>query len=303
MINQQNSCYHLVSNDNFRAKEFLSKLSREFTLRVCVYSSPDEVESKVGLLAQTSLFGDDQLSVFRDNHEIISRSLSHLINASVPWVYWETGVKSILNPKEKEKLSLKSTFVSLPSYSQSETVDWIKTMAQKYRITLSHEHLSMLYEFFGNDLNMLQHELQKLFWLTGGENRLVTLQDMEILSSPTKGVQMYGFLDALGGRKKSVIKKYYQKLVQAGLDEWQFFFAICRYVQQLYQAKLGPVRGVPPFVAKKLEQQSRNWTTKELFTFAKRLSLHEYEVKTGQIQYILPVLTNEIMLRACLPET
>ncbi|PIZ47015.1 hypothetical protein CO180_02175 [candidate division WWE3 bacterium CG_4_9_14_3_um_filter_41_6] len=290
--------YHIFGPDHFSAKKYIRGVGKSLGISIEFYSFHNEIERALDNLSQQSLFGKEDLMVFRDNQDLLDASLEKLLTSTRPWVVWETSEKSKYSSKTKQALLKVSQVVEMPLLSEQMTRDWITKTALKYRLNLSGEEIISIQEATDSDLTMIQNELQKIFWISKGSD---SKDQLSLLSGIGQPISIFPVIDAIALKRTKVFLTTYRNFITQGIDEWQLFFALSRLIQNLYLAKINALVGLPQFVISKIRNQSQQWTKDELIEFATKLSEYEYDVKTGDRPSIKTVLFCDIMKRVYVP--
>jgi len=91
--------YHIFGPDHFSAKKYIRGVGKSLGISIEFYSFHNEIERALDNLSQQSLFGKEDLMVFRDNQDLLDASLEKLLTSTRPWVVWETSEKSKYSSK------------------------------------------------------------------------------------------------------------------------------------------------------------------------------------------------------------
>ncbi|MEK7516010.1 MAG: DNA polymerase III subunit delta [Patescibacteria group bacterium] len=150
-------------------------------------------------------------------------------------------------------------------------------------------------EIVGSDLWHGVHELQKLVAFACG--RMITTDDVDALvrDETTEGV--FAFTDALGvsapGRALSLLHAE----LEAGNEPEYLFALLVRQARLLLlaveaagsglSAELPSMLGVPPFVARKIREQSRRFSVPTARALYGSLLAFDREIKTGRLGPVL----------------
>ncbi|NCS32369.1 hypothetical protein GW793_02660 [bacterium] len=292
----------VYGSDYYLAKEYISsKTNEEEDVRY--NSSLSEAKNALEQLSQKSLFGDSAIQVFYDISDFVEENIDKLVESNGSWIIWELTDKIPYKPTTKDKIIAQCEVKQITELSNREIEQWLLKKAKKYLLNISPQNVQYLASLHGNDLQLLQNELQKLFWYTDKGIREVTKQDIDLLTDPTKEGNIFSLMDSIGSRNTVAIAKACSEIYSKNMDEWQIFFMTIRHLRLLLQSKLGITVKAPPFVKQKLSNQASKWTVDEIVIALKRLSQEEYKVKIGKSQSLLPGYIELMLTEVCSSET
>jgi len=171
---------------------------------------------------------------------------------------------------------------------------WIATRAQEKGGRMEPGAIRVLATYVGNDLRLLDHEIEKLLTYAGDE-RPVTERDAELLVSYAREADIFAMVDALGARDTRRAMELMEKLLAEGQRPLYLLRMITRQFRILLQIKELLNRGTPatdvrallrlhPYVAKKTMAQARNFSVPQLEDIYHRLLEVEVAVKTGELE-------------------
>jgi DNA polymerase-3 subunit delta len=143
---------------------------------------------------------------------------------------------------------------------------WAADYANRQGLTMSEEVAEELVERCSNDKARVSRETEKLALYSAGT---ASMEDVEALCPPDLQSNIFQFVDALGAGDRSRALKLLEALVGTGEPPLRIVHMIRRQFRLLARARVlfaeGAARGevaaalkVPPFVARKLEEQGRN---------------------------------------------
>ncbi len=152
-------------------------------------------------------------------------------------------------------------------------VKWLIGYARQQELELPEDVAQSLVDRCSGDKVRLSREVEKLALYSDGQN--ATLEDVEILCPPDIQSNIFAFVDSLavGDRGKSL--SLLEDLISTGEPALRLTFMVRRQFQLLSRARALLDRGtpqgevardlkVPPFVARKLDEQSRKMNEKDL---------------------------------------
>jgi DNA polymerase-3 subunit delta len=146
------------------------------------------------------------------------------------------------------------------------------------------------------DMRLADNELEKLLVYAG--DRPVTADDVEILVTPVSLDKVFALTDALADRNGAAAATLLTTFLENGEAPLRLMALIVRTFRQLTATRahldagsspteLASLLAVPPFVAKKLAQQSRRFSLPFLTGALKQLLKHETAIKTGRIDAVV----------------
>lgn len=170
---------------------------------------------------------------------------------------------------------------------------WIRERAQEKGGQISAAAVEELTNFLGNDLRLLDQEIEKL--LTYAGERLIEKEDVYLLVSQVHLATIFSLVDALGHRDARKATLYLHELIDAGQPPLYIFFMITRHFRLLLEAKELQIEGLGqqaiqtrlklhPFVAQKVADQTGNFSRDRLHAIHHRLLAVDTAIKTGQME-------------------
>jgi DNA polymerase-3 subunit delta len=182
-------------------------------------------------------------------------------------------------------------FTPLPP---GELSRWIAARAQEKGGKIEPGAIRILATYVGNDLRLLDSEIEKLLTYAGPE-RAVTERDAQLLVSYAGEADIFAMVDALGTRDTRRAMEMMEKLLAEGQHPLYLLRMITRQFRILLQIKellnkgtaATDVRGLlhlHPYVAKKTMAQARNFSVPQLEEIYHRLLEIDEAVKTGQLE-------------------
>lgn len=170
---------------------------------------------------------------------------------------------------------------------------WIRERVEEKGGQISPPAVEELANFLGNDLRLLDQEIEKL--LTYARERPIEKEDVDLLVSQVQVATIFSLVDALGHRDSRKATIYLHELIDAGQPLLYIFFMITRQFRLLLQAKELQIEGLGwqaiqtrlglhPFVAQKLAEQAGNFSRSRLEVIHHRLLEVDTAIKTGQVE-------------------
>ena len=191
-------------------------------------------------------------------------------------------------------------------FSRSEYLSWINRKFFEQGKKSSYKVANLILNSAGQDLNKLEQEIEKVS-LYLGEQKEVREEDVNLLIEKTAEDRVFDLVDALGRREKAKALEIANRLLKAGESPVFLLNMIIRQFRLLLRTKAllkRSVRGaemaktlrVLPFVASKMEDQSRRFTEEEIVRIYELLLEADVSLKTSSRQphIALDILINKI---------
>jgi DNA polymerase-3 subunit delta len=171
---------------------------------------------------------------------------------------------------------------------------WISTRVREKGGRIEPRAVNLLATFVGNDLRLLDQELDKLLTHVGQE-RPIARGDVELLVSYVREADIFEMVDALGRRDIRRAMKLVHQLLEDGQHPLYLLHMITRQFRILLQIKellakgtshedIGALLSLHPYVAAKMTKQAPSFSIAELETIYHRLLELEVAVKTGEME-------------------
>jgi DNA polymerase-3 subunit delta len=181
---------------------------------------------------------------------------------------------------------------SLPEGGQ--LIRWIQQQAKKYGGEISPKAAHLLASLVGNDLRILENELQKLAaYKEYSLPKTIESGDIVLLSPYIAEASIFDLVDALGNRNERMAAALYQQKLDEGADPFYLFSMFVRQFRLLIQVKELAIEDYAPhaisqeisiheFVAGKLNKQARGFSMEELEQIYRHLMDIDVAVKNGE---------------------
>ncbi len=168
---------------------------------------------------------------------------------------------------------------------------WIRQRAAEKNGRISLQAAQLLAANIGNDLQILDNELEKLLLYAG--EREITSEDVQKLCVYVAEASIFDLVDAIGSRNGKKAALLLQQKLNEGADPFGLFAMFIRQFRLLIQVKaLSDAGEKPPaiakalrlhgFVAGKIQQQARGFTLAQLEQIYRHLLEIDVAVKTGR---------------------
>lgn len=251
-----------------------------------------------GLLTRLGAKGDEQPAWRKEYLEGLTVYLKRLPE-STRLVFVESESISPDHPVLKMALADKKRGYAkefrLPTSSQLR--GWITDRVKKKGGEIEMAAAEELAAFVGNDLRLLDQELDKLVTYVD-RARPITRADVHLLVSYVQQASVFEMVDALGRRDSEQALQLLHRLLDGGEHPLSLLGMIVRQFRIMIQVKDLAERGVPPakigaqlelhsFVAEKGLRQAQSFSMKQLETIYRKLLETDLAIKTGQMDPVL----------------
>jgi DNA polymerase-3 subunit delta len=269
------SVYLLLGDDEERKARGVEKLRKGRAVEAyeAAETSPETVVSACN---SHSLFGDGPFVLVRNldawNAAQKTRVLDYLQNPSPETDLVLLGEK--LGTREKLLAAVKSTgeVYDFKHPTGTALVRWAVGHAKKLGLELPDDVAAELVARCSEDKVRVMGEIEKLALYAEGT---ATLEDLEALVRPDLQSNIFRFVDALGAGDRGEALELLEALLATGEAPLRILYMIRRQFRLLARARslfeegatrseVASVLKIPPFVAKKLEEQARRMNEGDL---------------------------------------
>jgi DNA polymerase III subunit delta len=194
-----------------------------------------------------------------------------------------------------KSLKSKAVVADLAVPTQRDLPRWIHDRTREHRLSMDMQAKQLLAEAIGPNLQLIERALEQLRNYVHPSDR-VSPQHVENLICRSRTASVFDLTDAIGAKKISLAMKTLRTMEADGEQPLMILAMIARHFRQLLRAKcalaarvpergLGKQLGVPPFVARKLAEQSRQYSTPSLMRAFPMLLELDILLKSSSIGY------------------
>lgn len=198
---------------------------------------------------------------------------------------------------ERKKLTKsaqqKATVVQFVSLKENECRDWIAGEVKRQGSSITSDGIGRLVLSVGTNLRLLRSELEKLA-LYAGPGGTIDEAAVDTLATRTMEQNVFVFIDEVVRLRVDRAMRMMYDLLKNKEEPIKLLFLIARQVRIMLQLKLQSGRGynlnqvaqqlgVHPYAAKIANEQSNQYSPKELEKLLFDLAELDYKIKTGQI--------------------
>lgn len=218
-------------------------------------------------------------------------------------------VASALDRRRKLYTAIKKVgaIQEFPRLAMRQLPAWIQDRVRREGRKIDPDAVEALIALVGPSLRQLSLEMEKLFAFTDGRER-ITRADVEVAVSRSSESTIFMLVDAIGERRASQALRALSDILKEEAPPYVLFM-IARQFRLLMRASLAgagkrtmaglqEVLGVPPFVARKIMEQVKNFPPEAFPEIFARLLETDRAIKTmGQDRLALETLIASL----CLP--
>lgn len=186
-----------------------------------------------------------------------------------------------------------SEYKTFASWEADKVIDWIKKQARIYGKTLDERALFLLHTTVGENLRMLDSELQKIITYSGDAAH-ISIEDVENMVS-SGGASSFMLLDRLIEGKSAKAMELLHAVLYHGEEPIKLLGLLVSHfrgllmikslsAQNLPQPEIAKLSGKHPFVVKNTIASIKNITIRQLIDIMNLLTTADLNVKTGQLK-------------------
>ena len=310
--------FFLYGEDIFRSTQKLKAIKDKFLisdstasgLSIFDYSETEKKESLTSVLGTGNLLASKRLVIIKrllskgdseEQEELLAylkkNQESLLADKDLVVVFWEdeTMKKShaLFKFLESRALGIKSQ--ELKKITGLKLNQWIVERLKELdpQSSISPAALQKLVLYAGNDMFLLDNEIQKLANFSGG--KMISDESVEILVKANLDSNIFNTIDALGMKDKRMALKLLHRHLGQGEDPFYIFSMFLYQFRNLLKvADLGENEGrneyeiskiskLHPYVVKKSLAQIRHFSFEQLKKIYQKLGNLDLKIKTGKI--------------------
>ncbi|XCS12306.1 DNA polymerase III subunit delta [Aeribacillus pallidus] len=197
---------------------------------------------------------------------------------------------------ERKKLTKQikkaATVVEMNSFSEEETVKWIKEKAEAENVAMEKEAIDELMEKTSGNLMIIDKEMEKLCAYVGSGNELTTEMVKQLVARSLEQ-NVFDLIDAVVKKKTEEAFKIFYDLLKINEEPIKILSLLTQQFRLLYQVKQLSKSGygqdrmasslkVHPFRIKLALKQEKQFSASELQSIIKALAETDFEIKTGK---------------------
>jgi DNA polymerase-3 subunit delta len=203
---------------------------------------------------------------------------------------------AILHLAKEEGRKQKAFIKLFAKAKDSELPAWIERRARSKGGTISHEAVMALAVLVGNDLRLLDQEIEKLLLYANG--RQVNSEDVQALVSQAREASIFDLVDCVGRRQTDRALNLLHRLLDEGEAPLYLLAMLARQIRILIQVSELRAKGLSqpeivdrlqlhPYVVEKSLAQASNFDMAQLEAAHQRLTNTDWAIKTGRLDQVL----------------
>jgi len=307
--------YVLYGLENFLKEEFVSYVRQEMIdpayadLNVGMY---DCTQTPLEMILQDA----DTLPFFADHRLVIGDQAFFLTGAKPPtkvdvdpdalirYVEQPPAYTSVILKVDAEKLDerkklvktlqQKAIVLDFKPLRDQDLYAWIERRAKKWGVAIEREDAAWLVDRTGNELRLLNKEIEKMALYVGSRGGSITRDVIELLASRTLEQDVFALIeDVVSGRLTQAFRTLYDCL-KMGEEPIKLLSLLARQFRLLLQVKIWAPKGytqqqlagmlkVHPYAVKKALEQARFFSEGSLRGLLAILAEEDFRMKSGQV--------------------
>lgn len=207
---------------------------------------------------------------------------------------------AVLKLAEKDKKNANVKLFAPPD--ANELPDWVMDRVELKGGKIEFSAANDLALYLGADLRALDNEIEKLILYRDGE--AIRREDVQFMVAPAQEQKVFELVDALGQKRTQRALELLHEQLRQNANEFYLLSMITRQYRILLQVRDLMLRGLNadaiqkqlnlhPFVAKKMSEQSRNYSVEELEQIMFRLLDLDVSLKTSKLE---PTLALDLLV-------
>ncbi len=215
------------------------------------------------------------------------------------------GPHPILKLADKQHKKGQAHIKEFKQPKEWELPSWIQQRARDMGGDIDREATRDLASLGGNDLRLLDLEIEKLLLYADG--RQVTQADVRALASRARAPDVFALVDCVGRREVDQALRELHHLLQEREPASRLLFMLARQIRimiqvselranRLSEAEIAKRLKLHPYVTKKSIAQAQNFSMEQLEEAHALLVETEWQIKTGEIEDILALDTLVVTL-------
>ena len=214
-----------------------------------------------------------------------------------------TGFKSEPFPSLIEKNYL----FSAKELKGDHLLNWIINYCEEAGKYLSKENAGVLVDIVGEDRNLIESQLEKIFTFIG-EKKEISINDITSLSTELKEYNIFDLQNAVGKKDKALAVKTAYKLLEQGKEPTFIIYMLTRYftgisrINELREKKIpenvaAGIVGTHPYYYKNYLSARMIYSERDLYRASEALLRADLLIKTTSTDYksVIALLLAEIL--------
>jgi len=195
--------------------------------------------------------------------------------------------------KVTKLLKKNATVVELNSFTEQETVSWIKELAEQEEVQIEQAAIKKLIDLTVGNLMIISSEMQKLCTFVGKGNTIMET-DVKKLVARTLEQNVFELIDYVVQKKKGEALQLFYDLLKTNEEPIKILSLLASQFRLIYQVKqlvhtgysqpqIASTLKVHPYRVKLANIKAKLFQNEELSYIMKQLAEADYEMKTGKM--------------------
>jgi DNA polymerase-3 subunit delta len=272
-------------------------------------------EASIGKILQlprtVSMLGGRRLVEVRDADALPAEShddlLAYLAHPVPDAVLLFTGTKSDARFKLWKTLDQKGWLGKFEAVRGAPLFRFLQAEAKRLEVRFAPGAVELLVDLVGTDFLTLASAVEKLC-LYVGAGGTIPPEAIDQVVSETRQAVIFELTDAIGDGNVATALPSLRALLEAGEPEVKILVMIARQIRLIWMAlaargeqgprvDLGPVLGVPPFVARKIGSQADRFTLAAIRVAHERIYQTDRALKSSRVPR--PLILEKLVIDLC----
>lgn len=282
--------YLVVGDDAFLVSEAIGEaLAAVPDLCIEEFGPGTDVGHILESLRTPSMLGDRRVVVVRDLDHLPAeahRQLASYLDDPDPGAVLVL-VAAKAPPRMAAAMRKVGRVLEVPKGRRPDLLAWLAEQARRKGLTTSAEALAALIEALGEERMALVQGLDELVLALGPRGRLA-VEDVRLHFSGRADAQVFGFIDAVAGRRSGQALEALHRLLRRGEPAQRLFWALSGHFRQLLLVgdrsprELAQALGFQHWRAEKLARQAKGFTPASLIDAYQLLAEADRKMKRSE---------------------
>lgn len=237
--------YYVIDETGFFSKYFLEALKKKYISKSTsenlrhVYAKDFNLNDLLDDIKTVTMFSPKRLFICEQSHEL-NKAQSEVFLTFLTDFSFESNCIVFLAVK-KNTTSLLShcqknnRLLEFKKPYDSQMQPWLGWMSKNVEKKIDYKAGQLILEKIGNDLNMLDNEIQKLA-LFVGKRPEIQEEDVRSLLYATRSHSIFELLNAVGARDKKNTLQVLHRMLEEGESEIFIFTMLLRHLRQIWKS-------------------------------------------------------------------
>ena len=222
-------------------------------------------------------------------------------------IFIHDGIISGVNTEPYKSLDQQGYLFEAKELKGNNLIEWLIKQVESNGKTLSYENAQLLTSISGENRNILESQLEKIF-LYLGEQKEITIESIRGLSTSLKEYTIFDLQNSIGKKNKAASFKVLSNLLNNGMEPVQIISMLNRYFsglariteltnQKVNEYQIARILGTHPYYLKDYQSARKLYNDKNLACVFSALLKADITLKTSSLDNytLLSVLIAEII--------